>query len=117
MGYMIGQKASSNEEAAQGYKDDLQAMRDELKKAIAGGLYDKAFAQAAADVVTEIVDEEAAIQAGKTRTRRLSDPGNSDARNSAYIEHAAENVNRLSGGKLRMSADTRAKLKAQRPIK
>jgi hypothetical protein len=117
IGSLIGLKMGSVKAAAEAHDQDLKAMRAELRNAVAGGLYDQAFAQAAADVTAEIIEEVKQEQAGKTGARRLSDPANVQGRNEAYVQRAEAHVRRLSGGKVRMSPEDKALLKKQRHVK
>jgi len=103
--------------AADAHVQDLEAMRAELNKTRIGGLFDKAFAQASADIAAEIVEELKQEKAGKRGARRLSDPSNVDERNEAYVEKAADYVRRMSGGRQRISPQDQARLKAQRHVK
>jgi hypothetical protein len=117
IGTLIGLKMGSVEAGAKQHQADLEAMRAELRNAVAGGLYDQAFAQAAAEVTAEIVGELNAEQAGQVGARRLSEPGNVDGRNEAYARKAAAIVRRLSDGHVRMTAEDIARVKASRPLK
>lgn len=117
IGSLVGLKLGSVQASAEQHASELNKMRDMLRNHVAGGLYDEAFAQAAAEVTAEIVGELDAVANGKPVVRRLSDPAAVAERNAAYVDRAAKIVRDKSDGKVVMTREDIARIKAQRPIK
>jgi hypothetical protein len=99
------------------HRRDLEQQRDALRRNAKTELYQSAFKHAAAEVLDEIVEELKQEQAGSLPRRRMSDPKNTDLRNEVYAEAAAKNVERLSGGKVRMSRMSKDRIKNDRKFR
>lgn len=86
---------------------DYQAERQRLQRAAgdaeAAALVSKAKKDAAKAVLNALVGELSAAQAGQLKGRRFSDPVNLAARNEAFMDTAAGQLRRLSGGKFGFS--------------
>lgn len=117
LGTLIGLKWASVNSAKSGRAKELNAMREELRRTLAGGLYDDAFALAAAELTSEMLEELKAEQAGQPGARRLSDPANVDARNEVYVNRAAANVRKMSKGLVYLSKEDQKRIRAERPIR
>ena len=117
IGTLIGFKMASVDARGEALQSELGAMRAKLRATIASGVYDSAFAHAAADLTAEIISELKDEQDGKAGARRLSDPANVEARNEAYVDSAAKHVYRLSAGKTSMPREERLRIKARRPVR
>lgn len=112
-GAILGKAIAEGDAQAARHASELEEMRVELRKRRKLGLYDEAFAQAAADIAKEMVGE----LGGKGGARRLSDPGNVDGRNAAFADSAAEHVRRLSDNSVTWTPEQVANIKRQRALK
>ena len=88
-------------------QDKVEWLEAELAKSNDRLLRELATSKGLEVALNTVVRELKAVEAGTLITRTVSDPSNRDGRNQ-LIENAAEDeLNRLSGGKLRFTRRTR----------
>jgi hypothetical protein len=116
-GVAIGIAWADSDAKAEQHGRDLAEMKAILAKKSKTVLLQEAMKNAAADVVDEITAELKQVDAGALSQRRMSDPKNAEARNTAFAEAAAKHVNRLSGGKVRLSDEKVDQLRNARSFK
>jgi hypothetical protein len=114
---MMGFAAPGDSAREEAHDAEVRQLRDQMREKSSNFFYQQAFKRAAADVLNEIVDELKLEEAGKLEKRVMTDPANADLRNEVYAEAAAEHVNRISGGRVRMSRASMDRLKKARTFK
>ncbi|MDO9236212.1 MAG: hypothetical protein Q7U28_09305 [Aquabacterium sp.] len=117
IGMLVGMASADEDARVAQYGQDLEAMRTQLATKRGSVVYQTAYKEATAAVHAEIVDELRLEAEGKLPIRRLSDPQNVDGRNKAFAEHAAQAIERISGGQMTLSSDGFERIRLVRPLK
>ena len=112
--FNFGAELMGGKATTQAHDDELAEIRKMLTQKVQSTKYQSAYKEAFAELQEELLAEVRSLNNGESKIKRLSDPKNSDLRNSELANKSAKHLARLSGGRQTLTRPSIDRMKNQR---